>query len=645
MRQTGRAHLKPLLLIAALTLLWTWPLPLYMRTHIPGDPGDNFSFLWNLWWMRRVLESVDLEFFHSGFLFFPFGVDLVNHPHTALQGAIAATALSRLSIIEAENLIILVSVFANAAAAYALVIDITGHRRAGMLAAVIFGGSPYISAHLLGHFDLLSAWVLPVFALCLRRALRDGSRTGAILCGLTMGVASYAAYYYVVYLGLFTVVYVVTWWQCVSFSIERRFETPVVVGLRRVLLALLLLDFIVVLWVVTTGGGVLRLSRVMISVQKVQNPLTAGWLLLLTAALTLWRPRLHVRVPPRELLQRGARALAWTSLIFAICAGPLIVEAASLGWQRRYVSPMYFWRSAPRGVDIVAGLSGNPFHPLTGAVAGRVYEAAHLDPIEGVAWLGVVPVVLMLGPRRRWTDRREAGCWLAVLAVSALWALGPFATVGGFDIGLPLPQALMRFVPVVANARMPGRAMVLVYLALGVLSALRLAALEKRWQKTGLWQWALVVCVVLDYLGAPIPLTRLDQPPIYARLAAIGDGQAVCELPLGIGDGLSPGVGAQDRRVLYYATLHGHPLVGGFIGRMPPGVAEAYARMPVVGDLLQLSDGKAPTHDRDAQASPPCRYLVVDRTAASSELMTYLHTLPGLERLASDNGKDLYRLQ
>ena len=42
------------------------------------------------------------------------------------------------------------------------------------------------------------------------------------------------------------------------------------------------------------------------------------------------------------------------------------------------------------------------------------------------------------------------------------------------------------------------------------------------------------------------------------------------EVPFGIGDGLTVGRGSQERRLLYYATIHGHPLVGGYIGRTPP---------------------------------------------------------------------------
>ena len=222
-----------------------------------------------------------------------------------------------------------------------------------------------------------------------------------------------------------------------------------------------------------------------------------------------------------------------------------------------------------------------------------------------------------------------------------IWALGPRLIVASFDVGLPLPEMLMRFVPVVSNARVPGRAMVLVYLALGVLMALRLGALDGRW-RGAVFQWALIILLAIDYLGAPIPLTQLAAPAVYQRLASIDDQEPVCEVPFGIGDGLTAGLGNQDREILYFATLHEHPLVGGFIGRMPPGVAEAYTQMPVVGNLLRLSSGQAAVPNGARHAPPPCHYLVVDVARASAELKSYIHTALDLQLLAVGQGRELY---
>ena len=158
-------HAGPAVLFAALAVGWTWPLVLHLGDAVPGGPGDNYSFVWNLWWMRHVLATPHLSYFHTRYLFYPFGTTIANHPHTALPALVAATLLAPVSIVTAQNLLLLAYLFGNMAIMYALVWDLTRHRRAAVLAGVMFGISPYLASHLLGHFDLIAAWPLPAFAL------------------------------------------------------------------------------------------------------------------------------------------------------------------------------------------------------------------------------------------------------------------------------------------------------------------------------------------------------------------------------------------------------------------------------------------------------------------------------------------------
>jgi hypothetical protein len=401
------------------------------------------------------------------------------------------------------------------------------------------------------------------------------------------------------------------------------------------------------------------------------------WLILLAWVLTKWRVTFRLERPGAEMFWRGAQAVMIAVATFAVVCLPLVVQAFRLVVSGRYVSQTYFWRSAPRGIDALAPALGNPFHPLFGGLATGLYERLGLDRIEAVGWLGVVPFVVLLMGRGKWSDVEEARRWKVVLCVFAVWALGPFLTIAGFDAGLPLPQALARFVPVVENARMPGRAMVGVYLALGVLMALRVAGMAglkpcatgaddraglkpcatedgvpvAQGTKTAVAQgfspgyvWVLFVLLALDYLPAPIPLTALDRPAVYEQLGTIDDSGAVIEVPFGIGDGLSPGRGSQERRLLYYATIHGHPLVGGYIGRMPPNVAQAYEAMPVVGNLLRLSSGEDVITD-DTPVGLPFRYLVLDTNTASPELVEYVRDTLDMDLITSGDGKQLYAVQ
>jgi hypothetical protein len=194
----------------------------------------------------------------------------------------------------------------------------------------------------------------------------------------------------------------------------------------------------------------------------------------------------------------------------------------------------------------------------------------------------------------------------------------------------------------------PGRAMVGVYMAIAVLMALTLKAAGGRLRTPAL-QWLLVLGVTIEYFAAPIPLTPLDDPEPYHALAAEPPG-GVCEVPFGFGDGLGPGAGSQERRVLFYATIHAHPLVGGYVGRMPADAERRYQALPVTSTLLRLSrradertQGDEVSDRARDPGEGPCRYFIVNRAAASADLQAYVRSLP-VERVAGDASRDVYRL-
>jgi hypothetical protein len=611
-----------------------------LRDAVAGGPGDNYSFIWNLWWMRHVLATPGLDYFHTAYLFYPFGTTIADHPHTALPAIVAATLLKSASPATAQNLLLLAYVFANTASAYALVWDITRHRRAAVLGGVLFGLSPYLAAHLLGHFDLVAAWVLPAFALLVRRATLAEARRWPLAAGFVLAATAYTAYYYVVYLGFFLAVYLIAWLEWTPIAWSPRSRTAATDRIRRGLAGAAIALAVLAIWIVAIGGRVLALGGVVISVRTPQNALTGIWICAALYAIAVRRPVLTGTAMPPEQTRRVVTVAAWIAGVFVVLAAPLLWQAALLVAHGEYVTPAYQWRSAPRGVDLVAPLLGSPFHPWLG-IAGRVYASAHLDRIEAVGGIGIVPLLLLwAGIARTEPASKDLRLWRSVAIGFAVWALGPILTIGGFDTGLKLPAIILRYLPFVANARMPGRAMVGVFMALAVLAGIEMATV-RGWRRTAGTQWLLIAFVAFEYWDAPIPITPLDRPGVYEALRAAPPG-AVCEVPFGIGDGLSAGVGSQERRALYYATLHAHPLVGGFIGRMPADAEQRYEQMPIVGALLRLSDGR-PAERSALVVDSPCQYLVVNRETTSLALRAYIQQLP-LERIAGDQERDLYRI-
>ena len=140
-----------------------------------------------------------------------------------------------------------------------------------------------------------------------------------------------------------------------------------------------------------------------------------------------------------------------------------------------------------------------------------------VDPM----WLSVVPLVLIL-TRRHWLPQAVAREWLLVAGVFAIWALGPYLSVFGLATGLPLPQILLRYVPVASNARVPGHAMVLVCLGTAVLLAYAMnrTPLFRRRALVGLG----AMVILFDLTSIPVATTRLTMPALYSRLAELPPG-------------------------------------------------------------------------------------------------------------------------
>jgi hypothetical protein len=367
-----------------------------------------------------------------------------------------------------------------------------------------------------------------------------------------------------------------------------------------------------------------------------------AWVLGVVAVLAWKGPR--VRVLP--VLPVEAEAYRWSPivaalLVLAIVLTPLWIEAARLYARGDYASQTYLWRSAPPGIDIASLILGNP------AWSQRAYAHFGIDRIESAAWLGLVPMLLVAyaASQSRLRAQGEIQRWLWVLCVFLVWALGPYVMAFGANTGFMLPQTALRFVPMLSNARMPGRAFVMVVLAVAMLAALALASITSRISRTKRRRMlsALAAAIILfDYSPGQQAFTPLDRPALYGTLRRLPPGP-VLELPLGIRDGFGE-QGHLDHRVLFYQTLHEHPLAGGFVARLSPRVRRAYETDPVFGPLLSDDQRKASV-SAGVGRSLACemRYLVMP-SALSSSTREFVDSVCLLEHVSGDDSRDLYRI-
>lgn len=119
--------------------------------------------------------------------------------------------------------------------------------------------------------------------------------------------------------------------------------------------------------------------------------------------------------------------------------------------------------------------------------------------------------------------------------------------------------------------------------------------------------------------------------------------------------------------MLFYQTIHGHPLIGGFVARLSSRIKNAYESDPLIARLLDLSEGRsvlvAPTSPAfpgpaalpafsasAAPSAPICiscsvRYVVVDETFASPELQAYVARSFALQPIARSGARALYSVE
>ena len=627
-------------------LFLSYPLVLHLSTHVPGvGAGDNLSFLWNFWWFRTPAALAHP--FECSVLFAPVGTSLVLDTHTALPAIVGATVLRSFDIVTACNLTLLAGLTLNGWVTYLLAWHLTKQVWPSVLAGVVFSTAAYISIHLLGHFNLAHPWIIVLVALAWIRFIEDARPTRACALAGALAVTTYTDYYYTVY----AVVFVALWWFAATWRLEwavtRRAHPPRAVSVA--LLVLAIADVVTCAAIVFTGGLEFNMGSHLVSATHTRGLRSALWILLASLACLNWTlvPRL-VREPATPRVRGAGTLLAVSGVVYLLLISPLAIAAVHMILAGDYVSDAHYWISSPRGVDVATLVLGHPLHRLYGALTRKAYDAFSINIMEQSAWLGLVAIVTLIAAIRshgvRWLNQP----WALVGAAFLVWSLGPFLTIGGTDTALILPRALLRYVPGLSNARMPGRAIIVAQMALAMLAALWAARSRLRTRTIGL----LVSLALADAFVAPFPLYHVPAGgSVEAALRAAPSG-TVLELPTGLADGFGD-PGATDRRSLAWQMQHGHALVGGFVARLSNRVTAIYQQDPLLWRIIRLSGGHDDGSATVALPADPSRhlldlgirYVVVNRDTARAEVIQFALTHLTLRPLAADGPRELYAIE
>jgi len=157
--------------------------------------------------------------------------------------------------------------------------------------------------------------------------------------------------------------------------------------------------------------------------------------------------------------------------------------------------------------------------------------------------------------------------------------------------------------------------------------------------------------LIFELVPAPRTLYSAEIPSIYRTIAADPRPVRIVELPFGVRDGVSS-AGNFSSRYLYYQTLHGKRLMGGYLSRISPRRLRDVRGQPTLDALLTLSEGTPLTPEHAAYIRARARsfltranigYVVINHTRAPKVLIDFVVDAWGLEEIGRSGLKVLYR--
>ncbi len=577
---------------------FAWPLPLFLGTHFTGDPGgDTGVYVWNQWVFHQELTTGRNPLATEMILSLTSRVDLTQHNYTAFLNLLALPLISWLGIVTSFNVVFLLVSVLNALAAYGQIRRATpANRFEAFLGGLVFAWAPAMVARTTGHFSLVAAAALPAFLWCLINAEQSRSARDAVLVGLCMAWAALSDAYYGVYCLMIAVIYLAATLLRVT-----RAARP---GPRQ---WVWLVDVLIVCFggliagLLLGRGGAFTLLGVPVHVRSLYNPVLIVTALVALRVFIWWRPHFDMPVDSQRegalLAQGRPRSLIGVASIAALaCVGPMAPVLYGLGErivEGRFVSPPIFWRSSPRGVDVLSFLTPNPLHPVVQWFTGDPLVLRPTHFVEYTASLSLVSL-LVISVAIRGAGYRPRKRWFVLTIGFALLALGPFIYVAGINTHVPGPWALLRYAPGFGLARMPGRFSIVVVLGIAVLMAGALAAIGERWPRRRRLIGAVVaLLLVFELWPAPRSLYSAAISPVYDRIAADPRPVRVLVLPFGVRDGVWE-AGNFRPRSQYNQTRHGKALIGGYLSRISRKRVDAMREnYPTLDALIKLSE-KAP---------------------------------------------------
>jgi len=318
-------------------------------------------------------------------------------------------------------------------------------------------------------------------------------------------------------------------------------------------------------------------------------------------------------------------------------AAPLLAEWFSS--QRAGLGPV---TAREVSTDLLDYVLPNPHHSLLRLAGLWELYRRYVHSDGEAAAMGWTTLFLMLwsGVRRR----KEAWPWLISALLFAVLALGSVLHVNGRSLpGLPLPYALLKPTLLGTFVRHPQRFNVVLALPVSVLAALGWEALASRLnsRRAGGAVLGVTLLILFEYSVVPVPTVQPPSSAFYRQLAEEEGEFAVVDLPVGYS--------THGKYYMFLQTLHGRPIVGGHVSRVPEGALDFIADVPfLVAAQAHPPDG-GELGDVSRQLRPLAgagvRYAIIHKDRLAQDEVESWRRWFGFRPLYEDGTLIAYRTQ
>jgi hypothetical protein len=218
--------------------------------------------------------------------------------------------------------------------------------------------------------------------------------------------------------------------------------------------------------------------------------------------------------------------------------------------------------------DLLAYITPSHFNPLFAPIVEEVAARFEMNR-QWPAYLGVIPIVLIILAATWKRSRLVVWSWLLLGLFFAVMSLGPVLRLNGeIHENVSLPYGWLVGLPFIRIVARPDYFVLGLLLPLAVVAAIGLdrclAALAQHRRAQSALLIILTAVLLCEYWNGPYPGFELSIHPIYQQLAQESGDFAIIELPMGR---------AGAKLYMLFQTVHQRPLVEGMSGRTPP---EAY---------------------------------------------------------------------